>query len=272
MTPSKNLRTVAAAVVLIAAAAAGAAAGASKLRGGGHDAAAPAVSPGAFVDSSSSPSRPRFDRHGPGGPGRPHGGLDAAAAYLGISEDALHTQLEAGKTLAQIANAADGKSAAGLVEALVAAEKRHIEADVTSGRLTQAQADAILKDLNARVTARVDGAEPPRGPGGLGRHHGGLDAAATYLGVSEDELHTRLESGKTLAQIAEETSGKSRAGLVAALVAAEKAELAQAVQAGHLTQAQVDGISANLAARVADMVDHAPPARGRDRDHAPASA
>jgi hypothetical protein len=49
--------------------------------------------------------------HGPGGPHGfgDHGSPAAAATYLGISRSALQTQLQAGKTLAQIANATSGK-------------------------------------------------------------------------------------------------------------------------------------------------------------------
>ena len=51
---------------------------------------------------------------------------------------------------------------------------------------------------------------------------GALQAAATYLGVSQSELFSDLRSGKTLAQIANATSGKSEAGLVDALVQSEQ--------------------------------------------------
>jgi hypothetical protein len=114
------------------------------------------------------------------GPAR---GLDAAATYLGTTIAELQAQLQSGKTLAQIADATPGKSAAGLMAVL------H-DRDPGSGR-------------------------PHGGPGGPG----GLDAAATYLGTTADALRTQLQSGKTLAQIANATSGKSAAGLIDALVA-----------------------------------------------------
>jgi hypothetical protein len=183
-------------------------------------------------------------------------GLDAAATYLGLTEDQLRTQLESGKTLAQIANATSGKSASGLVAALVADAKKDIAAAVSSGKLTQAQADSITADLQQRITDLVNGTLPKHGPGpGFGVHIGGLDAAASYLGLTEDQLRTQLEAGKTLAQIANATSGKSAAGLIAALVAAEKQEIANAVSSGRLTQAQADTITADLQQRVTDLVN-----------------
>jgi hypothetical protein len=113
-----------------------------------------------------------FHGHGPGGPGDRHGGhghgdgLAAAATYLGITQNALLTQLQSGKTLAQIAEATSGKSTAGLVAALVAAEKTDLAAAVKAGDLTQAQADQISSGLQARVTALVNGTRPAHdGPG-----------------------------------------------------------------------------------------------------------
>jgi hypothetical protein len=154
--------------------------------------------------------------HGPGDD------LDAAAAYLGSTTDALLTQLQAGKTLAQVADATSGKSKAGLIAALVTHEKAELVDAVKAGRLTQAQADTIGATLTQRFTDFVNGVRPAMGPGGHGPGHdhgGGIQVAATYLGISLDSLRPQLEAGKTLAQIANATSGKSASGLIDALVA-----------------------------------------------------
>jgi hypothetical protein len=95
------------------------------------------------------------DGRGPGGK------LDAAAAYLGITEAQLRTELQGGKTLAQVAKD-HGKSADGLVDALVADLKEHLDADVAAGRLTKAQEDRFLADAKQRITDLVNG----NGPGG----------------------------------------------------------------------------------------------------------
>jgi hypothetical protein len=200
--------------------------------------------------------------HGPGDE------LDAAATYLGTTTASLLTQLQAGKTLAQVATATSGKSTAGLVAALVAAEKTELAAAVTAGRLTQAQADQITVTLTQRFTDLVNGTRPaggPRGPGGFGHGPAGGDdlaAAAAYLGSTPASLLTQLQGGKTLAQIATATSGKSTAGLVAALVAAEKTEIAGYVTSGKLTQAQADQLLASLTARFTDFVNGVRPAGG----------
>src|SRR5256884_8490753 len=86
-------------------------------------------------------------------------GLDAAASYLGLSESQLRSQLESGKTLAQVAKA-QGKSVDGLVAALKADLKQHLDEAVSDGRLTKAQADRILSNADSRLKALVDGKLP----------------------------------------------------------------------------------------------------------------
>ena len=83
-------------------------------------------------------------------------------------------------------------------------------------------------------------------------------------GLTTAQLQTQLQAGKTLAQIAAATSGKTTDGLVGALVAAEKTELAAAVSAGRLTQAQADTIAATLTQRFTDLVNGVRPAHGPD--------
>ena len=85
--------------------------------------------------------------------------LDAAASYLGVTESDLRTQLESGKTLADVATA-HGKSVDGLVDALVADFKQHLDRAVAAGRLTRADADQVLADVRQRVTDRVNGKAP----------------------------------------------------------------------------------------------------------------
>ena len=98
---------------------------------------------------------------GHGGPG--HGGpasLDAAAKYLGLTEAELHTQLESGKTLAQIAKA-QGKTVDGLKKALTADTKTKLDAAVKAGKITQAQADELLKRTTDHLDDLVNGKAGP---------------------------------------------------------------------------------------------------------------
>ncbi|MFL6019705.1 MAG: hypothetical protein ACJ74A_01075 [Gaiellaceae bacterium] len=106
-----------------------------------------------------------------------HGFVDFAAAadYIGITEAKLRASLEDGDTLAEIAKA-NGKTSAGLVDALVAAAKADLDAAVKAGRLTAAQRTSIVADLQSRMEDVVSGefsfgfrghgfGPPPNAPG-----------------------------------------------------------------------------------------------------------
>ena len=119
-----------------------------------------------------------FGHHG--GPG-----LDAGAKYLGLTEGKLRTQLESGKTLAQVAKA-QKKSVEGLTAALKADAKQKLDAAVRAGRLTQAQETRMLADLDQRMGDFVNGklmGRHQRGFEGPGRsdHDGGPPTGA-FLG------------------------------------------------------------------------------------------
>jgi len=105
--------------------------------------------------------------HGFGAPQPFFHGLDAAASYLGLTEDELHSRLESGKTLAEIAKA-QGKSVAGLKDAMVADAKKHLDAAVKAGRLSSAEEQRVLADLEQRIDDLVNGKLPDRFP----RRHG----------------------------------------------------------------------------------------------------
>jgi hypothetical protein len=157
--------------------------------------------------------------------------LPAASSYLGLSPAQLQAEVRSGRTLAQIAATTPGRSEAGLISAIVAAK--------------QAKLAALAAKLARRVKAEVN-----RLPG-----HGSASAIRTYLGLPQGQLRSELRAGKTLAQIADATSGKSAAGLVAAIVTARHKQLAAMVAAGKLTKAQLDSRSATLTGRVTHRVN-----------------
>ena len=85
--------------------------------------------------------------HGLGG----NGGsvlMDATAKALGLSSDALHMQIQSGKTLSEIA-AAQKVDLKTVQVAAIAAYKTQLDAAVKAGKLTQAQADERLKAAQA---------------------------------------------------------------------------------------------------------------------------
>ncbi|CAB4884815.1 unannotated protein [freshwater metagenome] len=106
--------------------------------------------------------------------------LAIVSSTLGIDSATVLTRLKAGETLAAIA----GAKKDALIAALVADETKRIDADVTAGKLTAAQATEIKAGLVAHVTAEVNATAPVGGPQGPmgdrggkgdkgGRGHGG---------------------------------------------------------------------------------------------------
>ncbi len=107
------------------------------------------------------------DGHGfPGGPGLGHFGHDltAVTSYLGLTAEQLHSEREAGKSLAQIAQA-QGKSVEGLKQAIVDASKKRLDQAVADGQLTSAQAAALLARLQSDVDDLVNRTGEPDGHG-----------------------------------------------------------------------------------------------------------
>ena len=186
-----------------------------------------------------------FASHGPfGSPNI----LATAATYIGITEADLRTELQSGKTLAQIA-VAHGKTRDGLIAALSA-------------------------EATKQITTAVDQPGTNFGPGGRGP--GGprvmitndLAAAAAYIGTTEADLRSKLQAGQTLTQIAT-AAGKTRDGLIAAMVADGNKRIDAAVAAGTITAAQAAEKKAALTAHVTAEVDQTHPAGGPGRGPRP---
>jgi ribosomal protein S20 len=177
----------------------------------------------------------------------------AAATYIGITEAQLRTELGTDKSLADVA-IAHGKTRDGLIAALMAAQQQNIATLVDQ------------KGIGARPNpANGYGPGPGfgRGPGGNRVTGDPLATAATYLGTTTADLETKIRAGQTLAQIANATAGKSRDGLVNALVADATTKIDAAQKAGTITPDQATQLKANLSTRLAQLVDHTGPFPGR---------
>ena len=103
------------------------------------------------------------------GPGH-HGGhghrgriTETAATALGMTVDELRTELQSGKTVAEVA-ADKGVDVQTVIDALVAEAKQHLDEEVASGEHTQAEADAKLAEITARITDRVNNGKPGQPP------------------------------------------------------------------------------------------------------------
>ena len=195
--------------------------------------------------------------------------LAAASAGAALAANKLLTPKQESQAIINDAANRLGVQPSALSDALKGAFKARVDAAVEDGRITKAQGDELK--------ARIDSGDVPffggrgfRGGPFHGPGHGGfgeLDVAATYLGVTEASLHDSLMSGKSLAQVAKDKN-KSVDGLVDAIVAEQKKELAAAVAAGRLTDSQRDSIEQGLAARVKAMVNgEGPPGFHAFRGH-----
>ena len=177
----------------------------------------------------------------------------AAATYIGITEAQLRTELGTDKSLADVA-IAHGKTRDGLIAALTAAQQRNIATLVDQ------------KGIGARPNpANGYGPGPGfgRGPGDRNVIGNSLATAATYLGTTAADLETRMRAGQTLAQIANATAGKSRDGLLNALVADATAKIDAAQKAGTITADQATQQKSNLSTRLAQLIDNTGPFPGR---------
>jgi hypothetical protein len=129
---------------------------------------------------------------------------------------------------------------------------------VSDGTLTQEQADKVASTLAAKMPDGGRGGDH----GGRGGDHGGrgglggLSTAATAIGVTEDELRTQLQAGKSVADVAT-ANGVSEQTVIDAIVAEAQTHFADEVASGEHTQAEVDAKLADLSARVKTMVETA---------------
>ena len=104
---------------------------------------------------------------GPGGPGGPGGrggqDLNAAATAIGISVAQLQQEL-ATRSLADVATA-HGKAPADAATALKNAAHTRIDQEVTSGRLTAAEATQQKQQIDQRIDQRMTEVRPQRPAG-----------------------------------------------------------------------------------------------------------
>jgi hypothetical protein len=169
-----------------------------------------------------------------------------------------------------------------LSAALKKALENQVNAEVTAGKLTQAQADAINKRIE-------DGTQPifgfggfggPGGPGGgpgghFGRRGfgagpafgfgfgfggaglmGSINDVAGYLGVTPAVLLGDLRSGQSLADVAKAQS-KTVAGLESTITTSVTKQLDAAVAAKKLSQDQETKLLAGLAKNLDNLVNGA---------------
>ena len=203
-----------------------------------------------------------FHRHGGHGPMQ---NLASVATALNMSEADVRTQLDSGKSLADIA-AAQNVSVQSVIDAVVADMKAHVSTEVASGEITQTEADAKLADVVARATDMVNGVRPAGIPEGMAGGMGGrgpspesITAIAKVLNLTEAQLQTEVQSGKSLADIAGAQKVNVQS-VIDAVVTQMKSHIAGEVASGEITQTEADAKLADVVARATEMVNGVRPA------------
>ncbi|MCK6625993.1 MAG: hypothetical protein L6R45_12555 [Anaerolineae bacterium] len=193
--------------------------------------------------------------------------LTIAAEKLGLTTAELQAELQAGKTIADVA-AEKNVEVSTIVDAVVAERAEQLDELVANGQATQEEADAMLTLMKANITRRINEAWSGRGfgPGmmgggigpGFGMGHGGMmggrggmmggwggpgysmmQTVADTLGLTPAELVTELQAGKSVAEVAAEKNVEV-ATLVNAILTPRTEQLNALVAEGQLTQAEVD--------------------------------
>ncbi len=163
---------------------------------------------------------------------------------------------------------------------------------VERGTITQEQADAIKEaiepiksneelsreDKREQITAaldelvangtitqeQLDELKAARAKHGKGRKGAKLESVASAIGVSVDDLRSELQSGKTVAQVAEE-NGVELQSVIDAVVNGKSEKLAAAVESGRLTQEEADEKIAGLQEKLTERFNNTRPPRGEGR-------
>lgn len=135
-------------------------------------------------------------------------------------------------------------SAADVTAAFKDVLAQRLKEDVAAGRITQAQADEMLKRAES---APLPGMGRHGGPGGHHGRGGGMPevkaAVAAKLGMTEAQLHAAHEKGTSLAQVAR-SKGVSRDALIdtiaKAMTSSKRGANLTAAQATERATAMVD--------------------------------
>jgi hypothetical protein len=225
----------------------------------GTTAVDPAAPQAATPNTSATPSVTKADRPSP---------LATVSKALGITEAELKTELQSGKSVADVATAKNIDIAT-VKAALLAEAKAHIDAEVAAGKHTAAEGVAKLAEMTSRIDAMLTTAGlPARGPHGKGGHEGKggpgkfmTATLATTLKLTQEELKTQLHSGKSLADVAK-TQSVDIADVKTVLTSDIAAHLAEEVTSGKHTQAEADAKLAEFKTNLDTMVNRVGPAGG----------
>lgn len=176
---------------------------------------------------------------------------------LKLDAEKLQTELKAGKSLAELAEA-QGVSTDDVIALLTEQREKQLAEAVTSGKLTQEQADKMKERLADDVKRMVEDKHDGKGMGkvlikGFGFHDNA--ELLSLLKLDAEKLQTELKAGKSLAEVAK-AQGVSTDKVIALLTEQHEKQLAEAVTNGNLTQEQADKMKEHLAEGVTHMVEN----------------
>ncbi|MDD9270110.1 hypothetical protein ACFPES_23935 [Paenibacillus sp. GCM10023248] len=145
--------------------------------------------------------------------------IEESATVIGVEKDVLVKSLKSGKSIVEAA-ADKGVSEADLTAKLQQLRTGKIDAAVKDGKLTADQGEHMKQKLGEHLKFILNEKNLLDGHAKGKGHRFGLkpdtDKLAQTLGLSKDELHAQLRSGKSLAEIAQ-AKGISKDKLVASI-------------------------------------------------------
>ncbi|NUU60431.1 SHOCT domain-containing protein [Paenibacillus agri] len=190
-----------------------------------------------------------------GGERGAHARLDnaAIATLLGVTEKDLKTAEQAGKSLAVIAGE-KGVAVQTVVDLVTKQLTTNLDKQLADGKITQAEYDKQKANLATKAGEIVNRTFTGKGEHGK-RVKLDNAAIATLLGVTEKDLKTAEQAGKSLAVIAGE-KGVAVQTVVDLVSKQLTTNLDKKLADGKITQAEYDKQKANLATKAGEIVNH----------------
>ena len=191
----------------------------------------------------------------------------AAGLALGI------TRIAGASTQEPAASAPVGTASSAAAAPTTAAAPTSTVAELETSEVETSEvetSDVESSEVETSDDDTTDGDRHGDGDGDHGGPGGEVDAAATALGITPDEMFTALDSGQTIAALAQ-AKGIDPQTVIDAVVAAVTAREQAEVAAGDHTQAEVDAKLADIATQVAAMVNGTLGADDGPRSHGPKS-
>ena len=173
-----------------------------------------------------------------------------------MSEQTLQSDLQSGKTVAQVATA-NGKTAQDVITALVGDETTAIDDLVSSGKLTSSQASKITANLTQMVTDFVDQARPATVPGigggGSGERRRSRRRRPPSASPPPPSSPTSPPVRPSPASPAPTAS--ALASVVSAVTTAVDSQISSLESSGRITSAEASTLTSEVQSRVTAWVD-----------------